>query len=119
MGDDPNPHPGVGQPPEHLRAAVERPQVPQHPLLGDGETVEPLELGVVEAPLGETPRPLDRQVVGVDAAFGGDDLAETVGVVGAHPVEVDAEHECTTAHRRDPIRAVGAHDSSGATLRRG
>ncbi len=53
--------------------------------------MEAVEVGGVDAPLGEVPRGLGWQAGGVDAPFGGDDPAEGLGVIAADTVEVDAE----------------------------
>src|SRR5581483_10631490 len=66
----------------------------EHAVLEHGAAVHGVEAAeVVEAPLGEVPPALVGQLVGGDATFVGDDLAERGGVVAAHAVEVDPEDE--------------------------
>jgi hypothetical protein len=99
VGDDADPHAGVGEPPQGLGGAGKRGHVAEHAVLEHREAVEPVELlGPLDAPLGEVPRSRVAQRVGVDAPVLGDDRAEGGRVVTADAVEVDAEDE-VPAHR--------------------
>ena len=55
VGDDTDPHAGIGEPPEGLGRSGDHRHPAQHPVLGDGQAVEALELVGREAPLREVP----------------------------------------------------------------
>ncbi len=96
MGDDPDPHPHVGQPPEGLGTALDGREVAQHALVRHGEAVESGVLLVVEAPGLEPPGRRQRQRLRIDPLVRGNHLAEAAVVVRTHAIEVDPEDETRT-----------------------
>ena len=92
VGDDADPHAGVGQPPQRLGGP------------GDGGIVRKMRCSITaawcrssnsagQAPLAEVPRALQGQRSRVDPGPLGDHVAQRRRVVAAHPVEVDPEDE--------------------------
>ena len=95
VGDDADPHAGVGQPPQRLGdARASAGIVRKMRCSSTAAWCSVLELGGGQAPLAEVPRPLQGQ--GARTSRPGaldDDVAQRGGVVAAHAVEVDAEDE--------------------------
>ena len=106
--DDADPDAGVGQPPQGIGGTGDDRHRADHVVLGDGGLVQQLVLAGCEAPLVEVPRPIERQRIDRDAAQLADDLTKPSGVVGDHPVEVDAEHELLIHVHSLPSRLLSA-----------
>ncbi len=93
VGDDANPHPSIRQPPQSVGASFELRERGEESQIGHGVLMQPSEFGRIEAPLGEVPRTLQRERIGIYTFVLGHDFSEGKGVVGADAIQIDTEHE--------------------------
>lgn len=93
MGDDADPHAGIGQPPKGIGAALDGGQCAEQAVFGDCHAMQPDVFGFVEMPLVEPPGTLLWQCVRVDTALLRHERPEAERVVGTNPIEVDTEDE--------------------------